>query len=446
MPSISQYLKSIGVKTPYTNDLTEAQIGEKNKANPLSGFGFQSAQEKQALLDRQRQYEQALNDQQAMQMQGLLAQMRPQQQIGHYAGKGVMGIVDQLRNKDQPQQAPQAQTNDPQLDRFNELAAEVGPDQAKVMLGQELMQSGNQSGAAMLQEGQAAIQKAQTGKLQLENDQLSNENLKGQIADRKSKPNNVVNLSGEHNGKPITLNAEVVGQNPDGSNKYRIISQGMKGSVTGAPGDFGKTNSQEGKAAVDFETTMQSTENALDTNDKMQKIITENPNAVGMQGALAAGASDLVYGIKGLSSLLGTDNDNKLKLVMASEDPVGKYKDVFDKMSGTAIQNNKLQALLLDQAYLMATAGGQKATDADVRNQLKILGGKINNPKAFQAVLQQNRELLVDRLGNAGRNTGEGGKPLADMYKDRIKSISDRKTYGDEWVTVSPGVRRKVKR
>lgn len=429
--SISQYLKSIGVNTPYTDDLTEAQISERSKANPLSGYGFQSAEEQTQLQQRQQAYRDALDQQQQQQTQAMLMQSSPQRATGHYAGAGIKALIDKLRESNGPQGPAASPKNDPALDRFTQLAAEVGPDQAKIMLGQELMQGGDQRGAAMMQEGQAAIQKQQKATMEGKTAELGLENVRSQIEERKTKPNTVITAQRTIDGKPGQVSLELMGRDPkSGANIYHEIGQSVKGSVTGTPSDFGKTGTQAGAAAGDFEKQMTSTENALDTNDRIQDIIDKNPTAVGFQGALSSQASDLVYGVKGLSDLLGTENDKKLQAVMASEDPVGKYSDVFDKMSGNAVKNRQLQALLLDQAYLMATAGGQKATDADVRNQLKVLGGNINDPKAFKTVIQQNRELLIQRLQNAGKNTGTGGKPLGDLYTDRLKGISDRKTRG----------------
>src|ERR1700754_4185664 len=110
MPSnYLDWLKKAGVSGPALDQLTEAQIGEKNKLNPLSGYGFKSAEEKRQRQLQQQYLDMQIQQAQEQQQQAMLQSMNSQSKIGYYAGGGLTGLIDAFRNKGQSQApAPEA--------------------------------------------------------------------------------------------------------------------------------------------------------------------------------------------------------------------------------------------------------------------------------------------------------------------------------------------------
>jgi hypothetical protein len=117
---------------------------------------------------------------------------------------------------------------------------------------------------------------------------------------------------------------------------------------------------------------------------------------------------------------------------------------VFARIGGVAKEDAKLQALLLEQAYMMATANGQRATDPDIVNALTTLGASLNDKEAFMGVISQNREMYVDRLFNMAKNTGGDGKTLGDVYGERLGGIKARRNPGMQDTTEDEQARKRL--
>ncbi len=413
--SINQWLLRAGIKAPYAN-LTEAQLEEKDKQSPLGGYGYMSAQDKamkaqqQAMVDRQMQYEQQLMQQQ------MLARMSSQGQIGNHVGNALTGLLGTLRKKDGVQPPAGPPKDDPEVERFNQLMSQGMPeDVALEMLGNE---TGN---ASMLRDSATKRQKRTKEGLEMED-------LQGRVEDRKKKPNTTITV--QHtgpNGEPMQKSLEVLGKDSSGNNLYRDLGASVKGSITDTAEGWGRTKSQKGKALEDFEGQMTGAENYLDISDRIGAIADKAQAGPGFALSLAGQANNLRFGFENVKNIVSSQLDAKSKAKLASEDPVAKYQNVFDNIQDAAGWDANLKALLLEQAYLKATAGGQRATDADVSNALKTIGGTLNDPKIFKQVIQQDREVTVDRLMNSSKNTGGPGKTLADVYPDRLRGIKDRR-------------------
>jgi len=422
------WLKKAGINSGIpTDDLTESQIAERNKSNPLGGFGIMSAQQKAQRQLQQEALEKQVQYYQQQQQQALLAGLSSQGRIGHYAGQGIAGLIDAFRNRNQQPAAPSGPPqNDPELDRFTELAKDVGPAQAKIMLGQEMLQSGNQAGAALMQLGQKEVADQEEKDVDLKTKKLA-----------LAKPNPTVTKPGtDARGRPTATLAEILGRDSSGNNIYKDVSTGLKGTTRGSATDY-LTPTQGGKSAMDFEGQMTQVENLLDINDRLLNLADSSPNAVGFQGKLASQANNLIYGFAGIRDIVAQNLDGTAKAKLASDDPTKQYKNTFDKIGGIAKDNSKVQTLLLEQAYLKATANGQKATDRDIENAIKTLGGNLNDPQAFKEILVQNRELAVAGLNNASKNTGPNGAPLSSTFAERLKSINQRR---DRNVKESPAL------
>src|ERR1044072_799656 len=232
---ISKSLRQEGVRAPY--EMTEAHINEQNKSNPLTGFGFMSAQQKQQRALEQQLLEREQQRQQDMLQKQLIAQMSSQEKIGYYSGSGLMGLMQYLKNKGSAPEVPNAPpTNDPELDRFNELATQVGPETAMQILGQE---TGN---AGMIQQANQQLMDRQKKQMELEKMGLDMTNTRGLIDERKAKPNSIITTQATGpDGRPLQVSKEVLGKDPlTGQNRYKDLGSAVKGSLTvDDPAKFG---------------------------------------------------------------------------------------------------------------------------------------------------------------------------------------------------------------
>lgn len=425
---ILSWLRKAGIKAPYA-DMTEAQIEEKNKLNPLSGYGFTSAAEKAQKAQQQAMFQQQLEAEQQMMQQQLLSRMSSQQQIGYHAGNGIQGLLGMLRKKDNGtgmEEGPPK--DDPEVARFNELASQVGPETAKEILAQEL------NNPAMMTDAKQERMKSDKAKLEMEN-------LQGQVDERKAKGNNTIlaQFTGP-NGEPMQRTLEIKGKDKDGNNIYKEVGRAVKGSVSDTKEGWGMTGTQKGKQLDDYEGALTAAENYLDSSDRIIDIAKQAKTGPGFASALASKANDMRFGFEGIKKIVSSQLDAKAKAKLAASDPVGQYQGVFDNIREAAHLDANVQALLLEQAYLKATANGQRATDKDIELALKTLGGKLNDPEAFAKVIQQDREVTVDRLTNMSKNTGgPNGKSLGEVYADRLKKITDRRNPNTKTVKMKKG-------
>jgi hypothetical protein len=410
MSNYSNYLRAAGIKTPY-DDMTKAQIEDRNKGNPLSGYGFMSAQEKQKRQLEMAMYEREMKRQQDAFQQQLVAQMSSQEKIGHYAGEGVTGLIGALFNRKQKPQEQQTPQDDVELQRFQELAQEVGPEQALAILGAELQNPQMQADA-------------QKQRMDREKAELEMQDLRGKIDDRTNKPNQVITAQRTIDGKPGQVSLEAYGKDPKtGRNLYLEVGQAVKGSVTDTNEGWGNTKGGIDKRAERMEATLASTANALDAYDKMTKLVDENPNALGWSGRLIAKADTIVSGLKNLGQTLAQAEGREAN---ASVD-IGDYD--WGKFEKVASQSEKMKSLVLQLAYAQAAATGDSSrslSDRDVQNQIDIIGGQITNPNTFKALMQQNREILVQKLENLGKYTKVNGKSIGEGYESDIQGLVDR--------------------
>lgn len=415
---ISKYLRNAGVKTP--EQMTEAQIGEQNKSNPLSSFGFMSAQQKQRRQLEEAMAQKQMDQEQQMLQQQLIARMSSEEKIGHYAGSGLMGLMQHLKSKGQaPEMAPQAPQNDPQVDRYNQLAMEVGPEMAMQILGQE------QGNASMVQQGQEMRTARDKEALEAKYKQSQIQNMESQMADRAEvKPNNTVTVQRTGpDGKPMQASLEVVGKDPKtGLNIYRELGQAVKGSVTGTKEQWETSKGGINERTKSMENALTSTANAIDSYDALDKLIKDTP-AGGWAGALVGKADDIMSGVKNLGTIIAESEGRDIKASM----DLGDYD--FTKMEKFAGGAAKIKSLVLELAYARAAATGDSSrslSDRDVQNQIDIVGGQISNPKIFGELMQQNKELMVKKLENMGKYTKIDGKSIGEAYGSDIAELRNR--------------------
>lgn len=410
---ISKYLRSAGIQAPY-EDMTTAQIGEQNKSNPLSGYGFMSAQQKQQRELQMKLMEQENQRQQDMMQKQLIAAMSSQEKIGYYSGSGLMGLMQHLKNKGASPEVPNVAQNDPELDRYHQLAAEVGPEAALEILGQE---TGN---SAMMQ--QAEQQRTEKKKTAL--DMRNTESL---IADREkevSKPNTVITTQRTGpDGRPMQVSMEVVGKDKDGKNIYKELGEAVKGSLTtDDPSKFATSKGGVNERTKNMESALTSTANAFDSYDKLEKLVKETP-AGGWSGALVSKADDILSGVQNLGTIIASAEGRDVKASM----DIGDYD--FSKMEKFAGGAAKIRSLVLEVAYARAAATGDSSrslSDRDVQNQIDIVGGNISNPKIFLDLVQQSREMMVSKVENLGKYTKIDGKPIGEAYREDIEGLRKR--------------------
>jgi hypothetical protein len=407
--------------------MTEAQINEQNKSNPLTGFGFMSAQQKQQRALEQQLLEREQQRQQDMLQKQLIAQMSSQEKIGYYSGSGLMGLMQYLKNKGSAPEVPNAPpTNDPELDRFNELATQVGPETAMQILGQE---TGN---AGMIQQANQQLMDRQKKQMELEKMGLDMTNTRGLIDERKAKPNSIITTQATGpDGRPLQVSKEVLGKDPlTGQNRYKDLGSAVKGSLTvDDPAKFGTSKQGVNKRTEDMEGMLTGTANALDTYELLDKLVKETP-ANGWAGALVSKADDIVSGVQNLSTLLA-DQEGASDVSKS----LGDYD--FSKMEKFAGGAAKIKSAVLELAYaraLTAERGGKTLSEGDIQRQIDQIGGSISNPKIFGELMEQNKIAMIKKLENFGEMTMVDGQSIgeAPQYKAKIQKLKGRVKTSDQ--------------
>lgn len=423
---INKYLRQAGVKVP-GDDMTEAQIEEQNKANPLASFGIQSAQQKQQrLMAQQIQEAQMKAQQEALQAQ-LIARMSSQEKIGHYSGAGLMGLMSYLKNRnaapEQPNPSPQ---NDAELDRFNQLALEVGPETAMKILAQE---TGN---AGMAQEAERMRMASDKAKLeaQYKGSQISaNEALVAERQDKLADPNRAYEHKPGYteevdvmmDGKPAVQKRVLIKNTPDGG-EWKYSKPALKGSVTD-PKAWETSKGGINERTKAMESALKNTADAMDIYDRLEKLAQETPAGLGWTGALAGKADMAVHGIKNMADELTRAGDIK---VTASMDPKD-YK--FGSLDKVGAASDKIKSLQVQLAYSKAAANGDSSrsiSDRDIQNQIDAMGGAITNPQSFLELIKQNKELMVGSLENMAKYSRIDGQPIFGQYRSDIEGLKQR--------------------
>lgn len=413
----SKYLKAMGIATPY--DQTEAQMEARDAENPLGRYGMMSGKDKQRQQMVREQFQAQMEHEAKLQEQAMLAQMSSQSKIGYGMSGGLGQVIQQLRGFNRKNQGPIDNTgmmngaagpdlqDDPAITRFNELVAEVGPETAKEIMGQEL---GN---ASMITDAQ----KARTAK---QKESLEMEDLQGKVNDRKKKPNEVLTFDTTIDGRPAQKQMEVMGKDADGNNIYREISRGVKGSVQDTKEGWGASGSGVNDRLKEFETRIQASASALDGIERIEALIKENPAIGGWSGRLVANADNIYNGVKNLAAQTGVSED------------LMKIDYDYSQLGKTAEGSDKLRAAVLNLAVARAKAaepGGRGLAEGDIQRAIDEIGGKLTNPRTAVAVLQQAKEMLVQDLDNSGRySRDDSGQPLINRpeYAKDLEGLRSR--------------------
>lgn len=409
--------------------LTEAQIEEKEKLSPLGGYGYLSAKEKAAREQQSAMMQAEIERQNQLYMQQLLMTRPAGQQIGHHAGAGLMGLMGLLGGKGQAPQAAAPPQDDPEVAQFNQYMAEGLPEDVAM----EMVGKGANNGAMM---ADAQAQRQERLKAEMEQKDLemkvNDENRGYEHKPGYSEERDVVGPGGQ----PYVERWQLLRNSKEGG-VWKVTSRGPKGGIQGTPGDFkGKADTSD--TVQNFETAQAATASALDSMDKMEALVKENPNITGWSGRLIAKADDIMEGVKGLAGQIGTFEGK------GDWQDIAKYD--FGKLEKTAQGSEKLRALVLELAAsrAAATEEGGRFSEGDIQRQIDQIGGQITNPRTMVAVLKQARESMVDNLMNKGRYMTVDGKPVGDQYKQQLEGFNKRIGRGTVVVTYPNGKTKRV--
>ena len=301
-----KYLQAAGIGVPY-KDLTKSQIEEKNKGNPLSGYGFMSAQEKQKRQLEMAMYEREMKRQDDAMQQQLIARMSSQGQIGYQSGAGLLGLLDHFRKGKQAPEAP-AQ-DDPEVARYRELVHQLGPEQGLASLGSELQNP------QMVADAQKALMDKQKATLE-------NQKLQGEV-DAQGKPYKVGQIIPnipvtDSQGRPAKASYKVAGYDEEGMPKLELFKEGLNALIQDTNEGFATNPAGLNQRTLSFEKLMASTADGLDSYDRLKKVVTKNPEALSWSGGWVALADNAVHGVKNLANTLVDNNwqgDNSSKSV-----------------------------------------------------------------------------------------------------------------------------------
>ena len=110
-------------------------------------------------------------------------------------------------------------------------------------------------------------------------------------------------------------------------------------------------------------------------------VIKNNPAAITDVGSLASFANRIIADAKAIMAITGTEYEIDDQALLADD-------DLFEKELGIA--SDKLKSVFLDLAITRAIfkEGGERVTDQDVRNQLRIIGAYSKDPRAALVLLR----------------------------------------------------------
>jgi len=400
---VDQWLRSMGIRSP--SDMTEAQMEDRDTQNPLSKYGFMSGQEKQRRLMIQQAHDAQLQRENELLQQQMLARMSSQGQIGQYMGQGLLGLVSHLKGKGVAPEVPDVQ-DDPQVSRFNQLAAEVGPIQARMIMGNEMQNPG------MIEEAKQMMAEEQKARLEMED-------LQGRIDERKKpKANQTVRVPEDRGGVPGTAVYEVI-PGANGENRMKFIGWGVDGSVTDTKegwGGWNKTSGKNSESIQAFENAAQALANTFDLTDSLVELVDKSPNSAGWSGQLIAKADNIIEGVKNIGDTILTHGGREM-----SDGLQEKLSSTADwdwtKLGKVAKESHRMQSVILQLAYARAAATGDSSrslSDRDVQNQIDQIGGSVADPATFKQILDDLRKSAYKSLVNRATYTTVDGKRLRD--------------------------------
>ena len=110
-------------------------------------------------------------------------------------------------------------------------------------------------------------------------------------------------------------------------------------------------------------------------------VIKSNPAAITDVGSLASFANRIIADAKAIMAITGTEYEIDDQALLADD-------NLFEKELGIA--TDKLKSVFLDLAITRAIfkEGGERVTDQDVRNQLRIIGAYSKDPRAALVLLR----------------------------------------------------------
>jgi hypothetical protein len=396
----------MGITSP--QQLTESQQEVQDAQNPLGRYGFLSAKDKELQAQRRALYQQQMDRENEIMQQNMLNNMSSQKQIGYGAGNGLMNLIKQLKGGGAIKDVKGIEDmgNDPQIDRLNQLVAELGDkNTAMEILGQE---TGNAQMIADAQSGRRGVQK--------ENLELQDLTKKVNDPNRdfEHKPGYSREIDTEIDGKPAVYTETLLSNTADGG-IWKRTKPAIKGSVTGDKESFGRTAAGINKDIETLQSQWYATTNSLDSIDKLTEIIGRESQAGGNMGTMIGKGVNFVHGLQNAGKVAAQAFSKSDETTLVENNMSDKARSRLSEIAGA---NAELRATLIAAAYATAAANGDSGrslSDKDVSNVLETFGADINDPQTFLKIMQNNREKLVGQ------------------YENRLKSIDTKSgTYYDE--------------
>ena len=110
-------------------------------------------------------------------------------------------------------------------------------------------------------------------------------------------------------------------------------------------------------------------------------VVKDNPSAITDVGSIASFVNRIVADAKAIMAITGVEYEIDDQALLSDD-------DLFEKELGIA--SDKLKSVFLDLAITRAIfkEGGERVTDQDVRNQLRIIGAYSKDPRATLVLLR----------------------------------------------------------
>ena len=186
---------------------------------------------------------------------------------------------------------------------------------------------------------------------------------------------------------------------PEGLSWKPLDFPARKVSITGsgAEAKSGLTLSNENKYDKEFSDAFSQARVMMTQTNAALKLIEGDPAAMNVAGAVVRMIDSFTSNVKSIVDLVA-EKDPALDFQVLKDDLT--MFDTFDKL---AIKNATYRSSMLDLGYsYAATLGGagvgQRVTEADLRNAMKIIGGQAGSPQQLVGVISFIQERALVRL------------------------------------------------
>lgn len=184
-----------------------------------------------------------------------------------------------------------------------------------------------------------------------------------------------------------------------------------------APTPGAITETQQGKSEVQLRQERVATTQALNTSDRMIRLVEQNPAAFTTGANLAGFVDTLGTATQSMLFALGVDT------ALSQSNPLDYPDEFWGPLINASDEGKQLAFVLaLQLAAAQGLGEGRALTDKDIQRAIKLVGTDVQSPERVKARLKSNQRTLMEHH-NIARDIILG--PGNDIFQDRLKEFGD---------------------